>query len=241
MSNICNIVTSSIHPKWKNLLATPYKGKLLIDILDETLNKIIQLGTTPCPDTPDKILRCLRLDPDLIKVVIMGQDVYPQPGIATGLAFACEAKPQPSLDIIMREMTDQVGIFDWDSVIFENNLLQWEQQGVLLLNSALSCEVWKPKSHTEYWTEFMSGLISVLNDFKITQSSANSLVFVFVGKQAQTFNHLVQDAWHYKINCNHPAAEKHGSVKFTGWFSEVNQYLEESNQQIKWVQTKEVW
>jgi len=86
MHKVTELVISTIHPNWKTLLNCPVnESENLIDVLDRTIVKILGLGGTLCPDKPDKILRCLRLNPDLIKVVIVGQDCYPQPGVATGL------------------------------------------------------------------------------------------------------------------------------------------------------------
>lgn len=74
MNPITQLMIAKIHPKWKVLLNTPCGDKSLMEILDETIIKIISLKGKSCPDTPDKVLRCLQLDPDLIKVVIIGQD-----------------------------------------------------------------------------------------------------------------------------------------------------------------------
>jgi uracil DNA glycosylase len=86
MHKVTELALKTIHPKWLTLFNTPTRsGEMLIDVFDRTITTIVGLGVKLCPDTPDKILRCLRLDPDLIKVVICGQDCYPQPGVATGL------------------------------------------------------------------------------------------------------------------------------------------------------------
>ncbi len=237
MNQITQLAISGIHPKWLHLLNTPTKsGKSLIEILDDTLDKIIKLDVKLCPDHPDKILRCLRLDPDLIKVILCTQDPYPQPGVATGLAFAVKygEKRQPSLNILIREL--QIEYPDCDTELFDSTLTQWEEQGVLLLNSSLSCEQFKPGSHAKLWEEFISGLLNVLNDFKIIRKEMTSLVFVFLGKQAQLFEGEISEKLHYKIMKYHPAAEVHGSNKFTGFFKEVNKYLDESGQeQINWI------
>ena len=75
MNPVTILAIQNIHPKWKHLLNSPTRsGKTLIEVLDETLIKIVNTGAKLCPDHPDKILRCLQLDPDLIKVVIIGQD-----------------------------------------------------------------------------------------------------------------------------------------------------------------------
>lgn len=74
MNSVTELMINDIHPKWKVLLNTPCGEKSLMEILDETITKIVLLKGKSCPNTPDKVLRCLRLDPDLIKVVIVGQD-----------------------------------------------------------------------------------------------------------------------------------------------------------------------
>lgn len=238
MNPITELAIKNIHPKWKVLLNSPTRSfKTLIQVLDETLIKIIKTGHKLCPDHPDKILRCLQLDPDLIKVVIVGQDPYPQPGIATGLAFGISAeqtKSQPSLNILLRELVREYSL-DEDTT-FDTTLKSWEEQGVLLLNSSLSCEQFKPGSHSKVWEEFIECLLHVLNDFKITRKEMTSIVFVFLGQQAQLFQAEISDKLHYKIMRYHPAAETHGSNKFKGFYKEVNQLLEESSQQqIEWI------
>jgi len=235
MNKATILAIQNIHPKWKVLLNAPVsEDKLLMDVLDETITKIVNLKIKPCPDTSDKILRCLKLDPDLIKVVIVGQDPYPTPGIATGLAFACEGKFQPSLNILIRELEQEYN----DPTIhetFDGTLTKWEEQGVMLLNSSLSCEQFKPGSHFHYWSDFITGLIKILNEFKITRTEMTSLVFVFLGRQAQLFQNEVSDKLHYKILRYHPIAEEYGDKKFIGFYKEVNKFLEESNQnQINW-------
>lgn len=235
MNSATELMIKNIHPKWKVLLNTLTKtGESLMDILDRTVVTILETKGKSCPDHPDKVLRCLRLDPDLIKVIVCGQEPYPQPKVATGLAFACENDIQPSLRILLRELWTEYT--DGVSDEFQSNLEQWESQGVLLLNSSLSCEQFKPGSHTKIWEEFMSGLFNILNEFKITRSEMTSLVFVFLGAQAKLYQTEVSEKLHYKIMRHHPVAEVHGSSKFEGFYKEVNKCLEESGQtKINWI------
>ena len=233
---VTKLAIENIHPKWKVLLNTPAStGETLIEILDKTITSIIDLGVKLSPNHPDKILRCLRLDPDLIKVVVLLQDPYPQPDVATGLAAGVRLgeKIQPTLSILMRELG-----LEYDSELedFDTTLESWEEQGVLMLNSSLSCEVFKPGTHTKLWEPFVRELIKVLNDFKITRTTMTSIVFVFLGAQAQLYSNLVSEKLHYKILRYHPAAETHGSNKFVGFYKEVNVNLIESGQtEIKWL------
>jgi len=228
-------VLAHIHPKWRVLLNTPFGDSLLIDELDRVVTKVITESTQLCPNSADKVLRCLQQDPDDIKVVIIGQDPYPQPNIATGLAFAVNEgiSYPPSLNIILRELEKEYpGCIE---LPFDSTLESWEKQGVLLLNSALSCDAFKPGSHVQYWSNFMSGLMQILNQFKVTRQSMDSLIFVFLGNQAKLFQSEIGD-YHHKIYRYHPAAETHGSNKFVGFFEEVNKILESNNQnRIQWI------
>lgn len=74
MNKVTELAIKDIHPKWKVLLNTEYQGRSLVDILDSIIVSIISKGGELIPDSPAKILRAFHLDPDLIKVVIIGQD-----------------------------------------------------------------------------------------------------------------------------------------------------------------------
>ena len=240
MDNLTQIVLKPIHPKWDTILRSPinrnvFGEKTYVELLSETLGNIVSRNEKLVPDSPSKILRCLQEDPDNIKVVILGQDPYPEPGVATGLAFGVNngSKVQPSLNIMLRELQLEYPEFMIDT--FDTSLESWANQGVLLLNTALSCKQFTPKSHTVIWHPFMSALISILNDFKITRKEQSSLVFVFLGQEASKFKDNVSDTWHYKITRYHPVAESYGNHRFTGFYKEANQYLNNAiGQNIQW-------
>lgn len=127
---------------------------------------------------PENILRFAKNPIDDIKVVIVGQDTYPAPGVATGRAFevgglVCWNEPfrQVSLKNIVRLLygtyTEHSSYESFNKIreeiqcgnfnLLPPNLLfeSWEQQGVLLINCALSCEVGIPGSHSDIWKPFM--------------------------------------------------------------------------------------
>lgn len=233
MHAVTKMCLESVHPKWLVLLNTPYKDKLLIDVLDSTIQAVVTTGHKLSPDHPHKVLKSLSQDPEKVKVLILGQDPYPQPGIATGIAFACEGELQPSLNIMLRELRNE---YNDQDIPFDSSLKNWTEQGVLLLNSSLSCEQFKPGGHFKLWEPFMSGLMKILNDFKVTREPMTSLVFVFLGKQAQLFQNEINEHWHFKINRFHPAAETYGGNKFTGFYKEVNKRLLEcGHSEINWL------
>lgn len=121
---------------------------------------LIDKGVSVQPESD--ALKAFRLcNPDRLRCVILGQDPYPQKGVATGIAFANRkdvARLSPSLKIIKNSVC--CGVKPAKSCIFDYTLESWERQGILLLNSALTVETMKPGSHAEIWKKFTSGLIA---------------------------------------------------------------------------------
>ena len=199
------------------------------DKLEECLKSVTSRSNVLVPNSPDKLLKCLSVPVNDVKVVIVGQDPYPQPNVATGYAFAVESGMQPSLEILNRELSKEY------SGELDTTLQTWVKQGVVLLNAGLTCEHWKPGVHINLWNDFMVDLIKVFNDLKLSRESMDSIVFVGLGSHANKLLENVNKEWHIVINRFHPAAESHGSHKFEGFFKEVNLKLVEMNlQPIKW-------
>ncbi len=86
-----------------------------------------------------------------LKVVMIGQDPYPQLGVADGISFSCSltGKPQPSLRHILRAVNETV--HGEIAIDYDPDLKRWSNQGVLMLNSALTCEIDKIGSHVPIW------------------------------------------------------------------------------------------
>lgn len=236
MLPITKTLIENIHPEWKVLLnGRSSDGRTIMDVLNDSVENVLkhktEHNTKLCPSQPLMILRCLEMSPDDIKVIVLGQDSYPQPNVANGLAFSCKTN-QPSVMIFERELQLE---YKTDSTL-DYTLEDWVKQGVLLLNTSLSCDEYKPCTHSEYWKPFMIELITSLNNLKVTQKDFQSLVFVSLGRQAQSFNYLINEGWHSIINRYHPAAETHGTLQFKGFFNEVNVRLQEQGREvIKWI------
>ena len=154
-----------------------------------------------CPLVKD-VFRAFHLCSFLnLRVVILGQDPYPQKGVATGIAFANspdtpEDSYSPSLSVLRESVINFT--VPHRTVIFDPSLEKWEAQGVLLLNSALSCELGKPGSHALLWRPFMKSFLT-----KLSQSSS-AIVYVLMGSQAQSFEPYIAGN-NYIIRCKHPA------------------------------------
>lgn len=139
------------------------------------------------------------------KVVFLGQDPYPQKDIATGIAFGNKLGTinlSPSLQVIKNSVLDPYEVFD-------ETLESWGKQGILMLNSALTCEVNNVGSHIMLWRPFIVKLLQNMSSYD------TGLVYVLWGSQAQTFepyigknNHILKHkhpAWYARNNTPLPS------------------------------------
>ncbi len=165
----------SVHNDWKPFLTSEIR-----DLIKQIESEVLPKGITP---PAEKVLRFLEFPLESAKVIILGQDPYPQPGAATGRAFEVgnlKSWNQPfkniSLKNILRALykayTGEVLKFSELKQKFDNEfpvlpptkLFQhWEDEGVLLLNTSFTCTPEKPGSHRKYWEEFTDILLDYIN------------------------------------------------------------------------------
>ena len=177
---------------------------------------------------------------DKLKVVVIGQDPYPKLNVADGISFSCSRtnKEQPSLKFIFDEIERTVYPPEKpqdESVIsrerYEPDLKRWANQGVLMLNTTLTCEVGKVGSHYDVWRTFTSYLLDYLN------ANYTGLIYVFMGRKSQEWSEFINDGSNYKLNVKHPASAVYSKY---GWnsnnlFNEVNNILKNNiNEKIIW-------
>lgn len=141
------------------------------------------------------------------RVIILGQDPYPQIGVPDGLAFSCSLteKAQASLQFMNKEIKETV-YPDKDYEILD--LLPWAKQGILLLNSALTVINRQPGTHYLLWRPFIVYLIDIL----IWNTEKQDLVWVFMGNKAKEYMDIIPDNVH-KLDCVHPAAAAHSKLE----------------------------
>ena len=163
------------------------------------------------------IFKAFRLCPlETCKVVIIGQDPYPQPGIATGIAFGNNLKkgeePSPSLKVLEKSV---LSLFPKEEIpIFDYSLESWEKQGILLLNSALTVHTGEPRSHQAYWRRFLISLIDALSLKK------PNLFWILLGKDAQLVAPYIKNQSHNVIMDFHPAYYARNNVSMGSWLWE---------------------
>ena len=155
-----------------------------------------------CPQLKDIFKAFLLCSLRNLRVVIIGQDPYPQKGVATGLAFANssdtpEDSYSPSLEILRESVIDYT--VPHKVVNFDPSLEKWEEQGVLMLNTALSCEVGKPGSHSLLWRPFIKSLLINLS------KCHTGIVYILMGNDAQSFESYINKKFNHIIKVRHPS------------------------------------
>lgn len=176
----------------------------IIDVrmVSEALNKVYKEGKPFCPK-PENIFRAFSiLPPNKVRVVLVGQDPYPQKGIATGILFANkentpEDKLSPSLKVIKNSFLRLLQNSEKD-INFDPSLTYIAKQGVLMINSALTVEMNKPGSHSMIWRPFVSTLLRNLSNMN------HNIIFVLFGSQARTFRPYINKK-NFCVELVHPA------------------------------------
>ena len=167
--------------KWWAFLDDKQVLKYRKMLMDATLNGI------PIEPDPAKVFHCFRVTPaDELKVVILGQDPYPD-GSATGLAFANPADKNP-ISPSLRVIKDSVLSLakPEENPIFDQTLENWAKQGILLLNSALTVKRGQPGSHMLAWKPFIEKLL-------VSISAQTNACFLLFGKPAWEFKDCIFD------------------------------------------------
>ena len=165
-----------------------------------------------------------------LKIVFIGQDPYPQKGVATGILFGNKKGTttlSPSLQIIKEACIDYS--IPHGRIKFDETLESWGKQGILLLNSALTVEVGKPNSHSMIWRPFISKLLDNLKLY-------TGIVYVLFGTQAQTFKPYIDSKFNNIIEENHPAYYARINKPMPpSLFKDINKLMiDKYNESIKW-------
>ena len=137
-----------------------------------------------------------------VKVVILGQDPYHEPGQAMGLSFSVpqSIKLPPSLVNIFKEIGNEFGQEDYEKIRTNGDLTFWAKQGVLLLNSVLSVRSGEAGSHANHgWEEFTDNVIRKVNEMD------KPIVFMLWGKYAKKKASLLNNPKHLVLETSHPS------------------------------------
>lgn len=211
--------------KWEAL--DFYLYQLDFQILLEELIKEYNKGYKFTPRLSNAFNGILTCPHDNIKVMIIGQDPYPQQGVADGIAFSCSItkKEQPSLKYIFNEV-EKLYAEGYDR---NPNLERWTNQGVIMLNTALTCRVGEIGSHYHLWRGFTSFFLEYMN------RKNKDCITVLLGKKAEEWEGHVNN--HDIIKVSHPA-----SAAYSGGVWDSNNLFQKINQKLEKIEkTPIIW
>ena len=210
-----------IEESWRRELCGEFDKQYFIDLTAFVRQEYNQ-GT--CYPPGRLIFNAFNLCPfDKVKVVIIGQDPYHEPGQAHGLSFSvCDGVAfPPSLQNIFKEIQQDLG----KPMPMTGNLTRWAEQGVLMLNATLTVRAHHAASHQRRgWEQFTDAAIKALSLHR------EHLVFILWGGYARSKASLIDGSRHLILQSVHPSPL---SANRGGWFgnhhfSRCNAYLEEN-------------
>ncbi len=182
---------------WKEIIEIE-KQKDYYKSLKQEIDKRYEITTVFPPK--NKIFNAFFKTPiDNLKVVILGQDPYHGLGQAQGLSFSTpkEIRNPPSMQNILTEIKEDL---QRESSCLDGDLISWAKQGVLLLNTILTVEEAKPKSHHNLgWEIFTDNII------KYISSNCKDIVFLLWGSPSIAKSKLIDSLKHYILTAPHPS------------------------------------
>ncbi|GJE15783.1 uracil-DNA glycosylase [Methylobacterium marchantiae] len=195
-------------------LRLPFFSGDAADAVCARVDRRIAEGSSVLP-SPDTVFRALTLTPlEAVKAVILGQDPYPTPGDANGLAFSYVGPRRlpASLKVILAELP---------GAPTSGDLTPWARRGVLLLNSALTVEAGKSGAHLRYgWSALTDQAVKAVSD------RSEPAVFLLWGAQARSRAALIDRARCGVVETGHPSPlNRHRDFSGTRPFDEANAWL----------------
>ena len=237
MSNIQQINVEEIQKKlidklsnteWYSALNHFITKSEFAEIIEKLIYEVEQ-GKRFVPKIKNTLNAFIECDLKDLKVVIIGQDPYPwlyknhpDGTIADGIAFSCSnsMKVQPSLQYIF----DAIGKPEENR---NPDLRYLANQGVLLLNSALTVEMNKPGTHYHIWKPFINIVIDTINFNK------SDIIYILLGKVAHQYEDMISDK-NIILKASHPASAAYnkGVWDCNDVFNRANEHLKEKNKTI---------
>ena len=182
---------------WKDIIENEQQ-KPYYEKLKEEIDKRYE-NSTVFPEKQNIFKAFYLTKLDNLKVVILGQDPYHGFGQAQGLAFSTPAniKNPPSMQNILKEIQSDLGK---KSICEDGDLTPWAKQGVLLLNTILTVEEAKPKSHHNLgWEVFTDNIIKYISD------NCEDTIFILWGSPAISKTKLIDTKKHHILTAPHPS------------------------------------
>ncbi|MEZ4962037.1 MAG: uracil-DNA glycosylase [Saprospiraceae bacterium] len=206
-----------IEESWKAVLQDEFEQPYF-QAITVYIKKELAAGKTIYPPGP-LIFNAFDKTPfEKVKVVVLGQDPYIKPGEAMGLSFSVPkgVRVPPSLQNIYKELKDDLGC----EIPKHGDLTKWAEQGVFLLNAALTVERGNSNSHAGIgWHKFTDAVISKLSNGR------EGLVFMLWGNFAKNKASLIDPFNHLVLEAAHPSPLAGNRFNGCKHFSKANEYL----------------
>jgi len=219
---------TNINKSWDKILDKELKKDYFISLLKTTQNNY---NNNVCFPKKSNIFSAFNhCSLEKLKVVIIGQDPYHGINQANGLSFSVNSneKLPPSLKNIFLEINNDLKT----NIRTNGDLVDWANQGVLLLNCILSVESGKPGSHSKLgWETFTDEVIKIISERK------NNIVFMLWGGYAKKKEKLIFENNHLILKTGHPSPLSANRGYWFGnkHFSKCNSFLEKKDiESIEW-------
>lgn len=219
-------INPQIEESWKKILASEFQSSYFVQIKKFLLEEKSKYEIYP---PGNRIFAAFNYTPfDKVKVVILGQDPYHNPGEANGLCFSVNdgVKFPPSLQNIFKELKDDTGC----EIPKSGNLEKWALQGVFLLNTSLTVRKNQPGSHRNIgWEKFTDAAIKAISEKK------ENVVFMLWGQWAKSKMNLIDTNKHLVLTAAHPSPLARTGFLGCRHFSKANEYLKSKGiEPINW-------
>ena len=163
-------MSNTIHESWQPLFKQ----------YEFNLDSIYENNPLPVYPPKHQVFRVFEMPLDKIRIVLLGQDCYHGPNQAHGLAFSVETSQPipPSLRNIFKELKNEFP--DRNYTFTHGDLSRWAgEEGIFLLNTALTVELHKPNCHASLWKEFTDDVIQFIVE------NNTEAVFLLLGNSAK--------------------------------------------------------
>lgn len=206
----------------------PLKSFIFSSDFENIIKQLVMLSKDNKRFTPklSQLFRAFEECPyNELKVIILAQDPYPNLGVADGLAFSCSntMEQELGLKVILNEVNRTV--YDGVGQSHDPDLTRWANQGILMLNTALTTTVGKTGQHYGIWKSFLAYLFDYLT------FAHTGLVYVYIGKEANNWKDAVHEM-NYKFSLAHPESSAYN--KEQKWdckdlFTDIQKILKDNN------------
>ena len=160
------------------------KTFLVSDDFDKIFNELYKLVLKGDRFTPPlkQVFSCFeKCNYDDLKIVIVAEKPYSAINVCDGMALSCSNTPKQ--EMVMRYLFES--LYGKEAHLQSSDLTRWAEQGVLLLNSALTIGINKKTPHHFIWDDFMVYLIDSIQ-------SKKDIIWILMGEKAQTFAPLIE-------------------------------------------------